>query len=296
MAVVYPTAAGDWSTRTWNDDATGAAYSGGTPQTGDTVLTNNVTITMDQNITIAEISNRAGTNATAGGFLDCPNGANGLTLTAEIRGNRLDQTVRVSMGSPNAMTIVGDVYGPAGTGAQGTGRGVGQTGTGQLTINGNVFGGGGPNNRWGVYVSQAGATLIVNGNATGGNDLENIGVVNVVGGSTTITINGNAIGGTGARAAGFQNGSAGSCTINGKAIHGGRWDAFGVSAAGPGFVRIQKAEFNSTGVFGPGFIGRIQFADVNDPDLLEVANTSGTIFKATAGAKGKPNLRGGFAN
>lgn len=67
MATVYPTAAGAWSTRTWNDDATGAAYGPGTPQAGDTVLANGLAITIDVDITVAALSTRVGTTAVAGG-------------------------------------------------------------------------------------------------------------------------------------------------------------------------------------------------------------------------------------
>jgi hypothetical protein len=297
MAVVYPTAAGNWSTRTWNDDATGAAYSGGTPQTGDTVLTNNVTITMDQNITIAEISNRAGTNATAGGTLDCPNGANGLTLTSNVVGNQATATVTVSMNSPNAMTITGDIDG--GTGAQSTAEAVRTSGTGQTTINGNISVG--TNFRRGVAVTGA-ATVIINGNTT--SSASNARGVNVTSNGATVTINGNATGGTSNSYGLFSSANnTTTVTLNGTAIHGTNPNGFGVFAEGlgasPGNITIQKAAYSGTSGFGPGFTGRIRFADVNDPDLIEVADSTGTIFKATAGtstAAAKPTLRGGFAN
>jgi hypothetical protein len=298
MAVVYPTAAGNWSTRTWNDDATGSAYSGGTPQTGDTVLTNNVTITMDQNITIAEIANRAGTNAAAGGTLDCPNGANGLTLTSEVVGNRADSVVTVSMSSPNTMTITRDITGATGTGSVNGAYGVVLSGTGQLTINGNIAGGIGQL-RHGLIVTAAG-TLIVNGNLTT-NITNTHGIsMGTAANGATVTINGNATGGNSVTSNGLLSSadSTTTITVNGTAIHGASALSSvrteGVAALGGGFITIQKAAYN--GAFGPGFTGRIRFADVNDPDLIEVVNAAGTTVKATAGAKGKPNLRGGFAN
>ena len=66
MATVYPTAAGTWSTRTWNDDATGAAYGPGTPQAADIVLANGFAITINANITVASIKTVAGVTAAAG--------------------------------------------------------------------------------------------------------------------------------------------------------------------------------------------------------------------------------------
>jgi hypothetical protein len=53
MAIVYPTATGAYSTRTWNNDATGAAY-GMAPQVDDTVLANGLAITLDTDITVAD--------------------------------------------------------------------------------------------------------------------------------------------------------------------------------------------------------------------------------------------------
>jgi len=294
MATVYPTAAGDWSTRTWNDDATGSAYSGGTPQSGDTVLTNNLTITMDQNITIAEIANRAGTNATAGGTLDCPDGANGLTLTANVVGNRATATVTFSMASPNTLTITGNITGATGSGAVNNAEGVRITGTGQLTINGNLTGGDGLF-RNGLLVN-AGGTLILNGNTTG--DGGSARGLQIAANSATVTVNGNAIGGPNPGAHGLfaSANTTTTVTVNGVAINGTNPLAQGVAATGAGFITIQKAEYS--GAFGPGFVGRVRFADVNDPDLLEVADSTATIFKATAGTgpAAKPTLRGGFAN
>lgn len=66
MATVYPTSAGAWSTRTWNDDATGLPY-GMLPQPGDTVLANGLVISINMNITVESVRTRPGAFAVAGG-------------------------------------------------------------------------------------------------------------------------------------------------------------------------------------------------------------------------------------
>lgn len=80
MANVYPTTNGAWSTRVWNDDATGAAYGPGSPQVGDTVLANGRTITVDVDITLIALKTEAGTTATAGGSFTTS--GTGRTVTA----------------------------------------------------------------------------------------------------------------------------------------------------------------------------------------------------------------------
>lgn len=91
MAGVYPTASGAWSTRTWNDDSTGAAYGPGTPQAGDTVYANGRSIDIDQDVTVASLRSTAGTTAAAGG-------------TFTTNGNRT-VTVDSYAGSSNALAI-----------------------------------------------------------------------------------------------------------------------------------------------------------------------------------------------
>jgi hypothetical protein len=67
MAVVYPTTAGTWSTRTWNNDADGSAY-GMAPQPGDTVYANGLAISIDITIPVGiSLSTRPGITAIAGG-------------------------------------------------------------------------------------------------------------------------------------------------------------------------------------------------------------------------------------
>jgi len=243
MAVVYPTAAGNWSTRTWNDDATGAAYSGGTPQVGDTVLTNNLTITMDQNITIATISNRAGTNAAAGGTLDCPNGANGLTLTSQVRGNRTGATVTISMSSPNTLTINGNLTGGIDSGNQNDATAVTVNSTANVTINGNLFAstataGSGRN----ALRVTGGATVLINGGLTGGGNI-NHGM--------------------------FVNNSSASVTIEGTVTAGSSNNNLAIEVIN-GVVFVRRARVGSTNA--NFYDGNVRFIDINEPNIFQIKN------------------------
>lgn len=107
MATVYPTAAGAWSTRTWIDDSTGAAYGAGTPQPGDIVLLNGCAINIDIDIAVASIRPHAGTYALTGGLLT-PTGTR--IITADLYGGEsaAGPTYLITMGSGE---IRGNCYG-----------------------------------------------------------------------------------------------------------------------------------------------------------------------------------------
>jgi len=328
MAIVYPTEAGNWSTRTWYDDATGAPYSNGTPQEDDEVRLNGLTITMDQNITIAAISNRIGTNAAAGGTLDCPNGANGLTLTAQIDGMRSPGIVTVSMSSPNTLTIIGNVFGGTQGGTLGTGsaHGIQFTGTGQLTVNGNVLAGvvsgsfginvastgtlivngtvrGQSTFMSGVVVREA-ATVTINGDArgTGNPNASNAsGITVTTNGAALITVNGNAIGGAatdsnGVFLQGFDGAYSGSpkAVINGVAIGGTGLNAHGISSRCSVFSETKRSKTSSQ---TSGHAGNVRFMNSTDPNILTLYDSNGKEFTVNkAGTTAKPSLRGGFKN
>jgi cytoskeletal protein CcmA (bactofilin family) len=266
MAVVYPTAAGDWSTRTWNDDATGAAYSGGTPQVGDTVLTNNLTITMDQNITIATISNRAGTNAAAGGTLDCPNGANGLTLTSQVRGNQTGATVTISMSSPNTLTINGNLTGGIDSGNQSNANAVRITSSALVTINGDVSGNS-TNSREGLRVTGAADVLVTGDVRPAGNLCDGIFLDNT---SATATIEGTVFGST------IVNNAAGLAVNRGLGL-------------------IRRARAGNPGAHP--YTGNTRFIDINEPDLFSIRNSENQeVFLSLSVDADSVNIRGGFIN
>ena len=249
MADVYPTAAGAWSTRTWNDDATGLAY-GGPPLAGDNVYANNLAITIDVDITVAELRTTAGTTAVAGGSF----------TTSGTRVVNADSRA----GSTNCLTLTassssvqnGDSFGSLTTNT------INATTVGNTCVqNGNSIGGNGTN-RVGTSVSG-----IQNGNSTGGSVNGGNGTVINAGGIQ----DGNSTGGSASGASGtvingggIQNGNstggsasgASGTTINGGGIQNGNGTggsvsgAHGTTIATGGVALITTATGNTSGAFG----------------------------------------------
>ena len=207
MATVYPTSAGTWSTRTWNNDATGLAY-GMAPQPGDIVLANGVSTTLDIDITVASIRTSAGTTAIAGGNFTTIASAT-RTLNCDILAGTT-ACLSISTAS-NTITINGNVIGGSVVSAHGVS--CGQT-TGSFTINGNCTGGAA--NASGVSCNPS---CTITGNCTGG------GVSGAVGalltGNNTYVVNGNAAGGTVSLTYGVNiTGSSGTLTFTGNVTGG----------------------------------------------------------------------------
>lgn len=153
MPTVYPTAAGAWSTRTWNDDATGAAY-GMAPQPGDTVLANGLAITVDVNISVVAISTRTGTTAIAGGS---------FTTSGNDRVINADTYA----GTTNCLTLAANsrsIQNGHSYGSNTTNTRYGTTLNATTVQNGNSFGGNG-SARTGTLINGGG---VQNGNSTGG--------------------------------------------------------------------------------------------------------------------------------
>jgi hypothetical protein len=182
MATVYPTAAGTWSTQTWNDDATGAAY-GMAPQAGDTVLANGVAVTIDIDITVAEIATRAGTTASAGGSF-------AVSGTRTINAN-------IAAGTTDCLTV--------------------STSSSVITLVGNVTGGT-STNADGILYSAASSTLAITGNVTGGSAGTANGIVASASAPSAYSINGNVTGGSSSTARGIQQSGTCAGTIVGNFI------------------------------------------------------------------------------
>lgn len=127
MATIKAQANGVWSEI--------ASWSGGIiPGPGDVAVANGFTITVDTNVTCAEVRNDTTYGATAGGRFALNNG---ITLTANVyAGGTANSNGCVSASASGPSTIIGDVY--AGTGCIGARNGGAQT----LTIIGTVYGNG----------------------------------------------------------------------------------------------------------------------------------------------------------
>jgi len=202
MATVYPTAAGAWSTRTWNDDSTGAAYGAGTPQTGDTVLANNLAITVDVDITVAELSTRVGTTAAAGGGFTV---SGTRTINANINAGTTDCLTIPSFGSN--ITVNGNVTGGSGTGADG------------------------------IVYSASNSVLNVTGNVNSGSGSSALGINAATPSTSNFVVTGTVTGGsTNSTRTGIVNGNSGTGIIIGNVVAGA--SAPGVSVT-TGWVRIQ---------------------------------------------------------
>jgi hypothetical protein len=174
MAGVYPTSAGTWSTRTWNDDSTGAAYGPGSPQPGDTVYSNNFSITIDVDITVVALSTRPGTTAAAGGGFSAGTGRTinadtyaGTTTCLILSGTAVQNGDSYGSNSTNSRygTIlqagsaqVGNAYGGNGSSRHGTNI------PGVASLTGDSFGGS-AFGAHGVNISNGGYQI---GDSTGG--------------------------------------------------------------------------------------------------------------------------------
>ena len=192
MANVYPTSSGVYSTRTWNNCATGLAY-GQAPLATDTIYLNGTTLTINQDITVVAIDNAVNGSAVVGGLLvvsgnriitaniiqSRTNNANyfPITTTVTIIGNILgvltsvDTTYSCIYNTGN-LTVIGNVTGLIGLSNGGVGGfGSGIYNAGSLSVAGIVTGGYDTVNanfyHFGIF--HAGVSLSINGQVIGGN-------------------------------------------------------------------------------------------------------------------------------
>lgn len=181
MATILATVSGNWSA--------GGTWVGGTPPgAGDIAVSNNKTVTIDQNVTCSEIRNDTTGGATAGGGFTI---GNGVTYTGNVGGAGYNSTytavLTCSLNSPNSATIVGNLTGGSVTagmyavkmtgsgtlnisgniigGAQMYSAGFNMTGTGTVNITGNILGGAAGGSAHGIMASSG--TVTVTGTHTG---------------------------------------------------------------------------------------------------------------------------------
>ncbi len=268
MAIRYATKTGNWS------DVT--VWDGGTtfPTSGDTVVANTFTVTVDtnQNIGSGTIQTAAaGGGAAGGGFVL----ANGVTLTANIGiGTAIVLTFSAATG-----TIVGNVAN-SGTGAVC----VTNTGTGTLTITGNVTGGGAGVNQHGLTNTSSG-TVSITGNVLSG--ANGIGVVN----SSTGTINviGNVTGAGSTAMPGISNTSTGPVNVTGNVTGGGASGAHGINNASTAQVtvtgNVSASPTTSAAGINSATAGKIVVAGTVTASAFSpaVISTSSTAYNAFTG-------------
>lgn len=170
MANRYAVATGNWSnTATWN---------GGTlPQAGDVVRPNGFTVTIDQDVNVAELRRDASLPAAANGTFLC---STTRTITATVYSLGSTGSTITFSGANNSV-IVGDVFGSAVTSTPT----IQNNSTGIISIVGNI--GSGLNGSNGI-TCQSGSWQVV-GDITGASiNLTNISTFS---GCTAVTITGN---------------------------------------------------------------------------------------------------------
>jgi hypothetical protein len=202
MANILAAQNGDWSsTSTW----TGGII----PSAGDNVYSNNRTVTININITVAKISNKAENGATAGGKFTLKNN---VTVNANIEAGTVT-CVDVETGA--SAVINGNIT----AGTTNVARGLDNTSTGTITISGNVVGGSSGstssiNFGEGIRNSSSGA-IIVTGTVGAGSRDGYYGILNFSTGSVTLNgdLSGNNVSATRIP---LVNYGGGTLTINGN--------------------------------------------------------------------------------
>ena len=208
---------------------------------GDVLVANSfaITINVDTNLGgSGQVRNDTTGGATAGGNFTL---SNGVTLTANVfSGNVNTQTIAF-----NAATgfLVGNIT--AGS-PGGNWHSVNNSGSGTLTITGNVVAGGSASSH--AVGNTSTGTITITGNVTGGSAATCIGARNNSTG--TINITGTVTGGSNSTAIGAENSSTGIINITGTAIGGTA--AAGASNTSTGSITATRAAGNG---FGPGSVG-----------------------------------------
>jgi hypothetical protein len=259
MANYRAIANGNWSA--------GATWAGGAvPPNGEghNVYSNNFTVTIDQNVNVAFITNAAitasfvggGTSATMGGYFEL---ANGVTLTGNIvRGNSsAGNAYTLLLSGTNSANVVGNILSQAGLGSGGgTANCFLINSSGTINITGNVTGGDNAQAA-GIYTTSS-ATINIIGNVTAGNggnssNAFSRGIQST--GLASINVTGSVSGGgpTTTAQIGLQHGN-GNLSIVGTITAGSTVGSFGVST-GSGTILIVGDIFASNSANGVSAIG-----------------------------------------
>ena len=231
MALRYAVATGNWSnTATWD---------GGTlPTAADDVYANNKTVTIDVNVTVLSINNRAQAPAVAGGgFLVIDNN---LTITANITYTSGADGLTAS--HTGTLTIIGNITGV--NTILGT-VGLRLSSAGTVNITGNITSG--QSNSANGILSNGGGLINLTGNVTGGSGFQAYGI-SQLGVATRLTINGTVTGG--GSATGINNTSTSSTSIimSGACISGGN-SAITNASTGTVTINTTQTAVGTAGVF-----------------------------------------------
>lgn len=248
MALRYAVASGNWSnTATWD---------GGTlPAAGDDVYADGKTVTINQDITVANLYTTLRVGGTIAGVFNVS--ASGITITANIiAGGTASFTYAMSITATGTTTIIGNItatntsaYGGginiiAGTvnvtgNVQGGGvgsinatMGINVTLTAILNLVGNTIGGYSSSGSHGINFVNT-SRGVITGNATGGSTGVGISTTSTL--SNALVFNGNCIS---AGSPAIQNNSTGTVVINGTQTAVGTNAVYSIVNSSTGIITI----------------------------------------------------------
>jgi hypothetical protein len=255
--------------------------------TVDQVTTTGGTFTFADGVTLTATNATAGVLGGATGIgavtmsLDAPDSA---TIIGNVRAGGIASSWGVEFTGTGSLTINGQVTGGTFAGADATGaNGVQLTGAGTLTVDNGagtaVSGGTGASAR-GIRCTAA-ATITIAGNITGGSGNSTFGLQNTA--AATITVTGNITGGSGSSVAiGLQNTGASTITITGN-ITGGSG-----SSGSNGLQNTGSATITVTGNITGGPSGTSAFG-LNNSGSATITVTGNITAGSGSGAQGLQN-------
>lgn len=240
MAVRWAVATGNWSSlATWDGGAS-------LPGVGDDVYPNGFNVTINQDITVANLYSTTRSGGTAGGSFLC---STARTITANITGGTT-VCLQFSHAAGVVCNVIGNVTSSgAGYGIQngngtvnvtgsitttGTVTGYYQSANGVSNITGNITGGA-SGNAYGLYSIGASSVVNVIGNVTGGTLAA--GLLYSANSGSTCTVTGNVTGGSGTNADGIWLNGTGALVVNGD-VYGGSSGGYGIRNWASGSVTV----------------------------------------------------------
>lgn len=238
----------------------------------DVLYANNRAITLNVNVTVAQIRNDVnGTGATAGGGFTLNDG---VTLTAAVVGGNASAFL-VTVALNATCSIVGSITGAGASFAAVTMSNSGAS----LTVTGSVTGG--TSSSAGIAVGSTACNLTVNGTVNGSAITGSFGAIHLTGNSTVV-VNGDVTGGSVSTAGFGVFAQAGTMTVNGTVTGGSQGP--GASFTTNATANIRRAKGNG---FGPGSSGLSSAVGVASTQTPTV-----TISEIEYGARGQSPTSG----
>lgn len=274
MANRYAVATGNWSnTATWD---------GGTlPSAGDVVRPNGFTVTIDQNITVQELTDNALAPAVQGGIFQVT--STGFTITSNVVKRGTTNTGLLTIGSgANNTTLIGDTNHVSGV----QGQAVNILNTGTTNITGNASCTASNNGIYTILCNAASGILNFNGNVTSNGTSPSLGATLELANNMTINFTGTITGASTGAAGGaaFKNTSTlGILTGNVSVIAGTLNPAVWNSTANNNIV-INSATF-ADGV--SPIRGAVRFTTVS-PTVTVILSTLSTLTLTDPSATNPP--------